>query len=78
MTILRYFDKIPNMQNSHTVSTKYLRDNLAEILERVAIGGEEFVVEKFGKARVKLVPANPKKSNNFFFQLGNTDTDNFC
>ena len=39
-----------------TVSIKDTRDNLAELVERVAIAGEEFVVTKFGNPKAMLVP----------------------
>lgn len=39
-----------------TMSIKDTRDNLAEIIDRVAVSGEQFVVTKFGKPRAMLVP----------------------
>ena len=47
------------MQNAQSISTKELRDNLSEILEKVAIGGQSFRVQKFGKEKALLIP--PKK-----------------
>lgn len=45
------------MQNLQTISTnKQLRDELSEVLERVAIGQQEFVVTKFGRRKAKLGP----------------------
>ncbi len=38
------------------VSIKQTRDELAELLDRVAFGGEEFVLTRFGKPRAMLVP----------------------
>ncbi len=50
------------MQNLQTISTKELRDNLAEILEKVAIGKQAFLVSKFGKEKAMVVPvASPAK-----------------
>lgn len=49
------------MQNLQIVSTKYLRDNLAEILEKVAIGGESFQVQKFGRIKAIIVPPQKVK-----------------
>ncbi|MGB9706713.1 MAG: type II toxin-antitoxin system prevent-host-death family antitoxin [Microgenomates group bacterium] len=55
------------MQNLQPLSTKELRDNLAEVLERVAIGKESFLVSKFGKEKALLIPVgalnNKQKSN---------------
>ena len=39
-----------------TISTKELRDKLSEILERVAIGRETFVIKKFGKVKAMITP----------------------
>ena len=44
------------MQNLQAITTKELRDNLAEILERVAIGKQNFLVSKFGKKKALIVP----------------------
>lgn len=44
------------MQTLQNISTKELRDNLAEILERVAIGKEIFAVSKFGKKKALITP----------------------
>ncbi len=44
------------MQDTQSISTKELRDNLSEILERVAIGGQSFRVEKFGKEKALIIP----------------------
>jgi antitoxin (DNA-binding transcriptional repressor) of toxin-antitoxin stability system len=44
------------MQNIQTISTKELRDNLSEILEKVAVGGQSFVVYKFGRKKAILNP----------------------
>lgn len=47
------------MQDIQSISTKELRDNLSEILEKVAIGGQSFEVKKFG--RVKAVISPPQR-----------------
>jgi prevent-host-death family protein len=48
------------MQTTHPITTKELRDNLAEILERVAIGKQTFIVSKFGRQKAKIVPLSSK------------------
>lgn len=47
------------MQNAQIISTKELRDNIAEILEKVAIGKQSFIVAKFGKVKAMLSPTSP-------------------
>ena len=51
------------MQNLQTISTKELRDNLSEILEKVAIGKMTFLVSKFGRRKALIIPppVNEKK-----------------
>lgn len=44
------------MQNLQLISTKELRDNLAEVLEKVAIGRQSFLVSKFGREKALIVP----------------------
>lgn len=44
------------MQNLQVISTKELRDNLAEVLERVAIAKQSFLVSKFGREKALIVP----------------------
>lgn len=39
-------------------TAKYVRANFAEVLDRVAIGKEAFLVTKFGKKRVYILPAD--------------------
>jgi len=46
------------MQNIPTVTTKEFRDNLAEILERVAIGRQKFLISKFGKEKALIIPVD--------------------
>jgi len=41
--------------DAHYVTTKELRANLAEILNRVAFGGEQIVVRRHGKPFVAIV-----------------------
>ncbi len=38
-----------------TLSVKQTREKLAEIIERVAYGGEEIIVTRFGRPQVKIV-----------------------
>ena len=40
------------------ITTKQLRDNLAEILEKVAIGRQSFQIMKFGKVKAKMIPVS--------------------
>ena len=44
------------------ISTKDLRNQLASVVDRVALRGESFVVTKFGQPRAMVVPI-AKKSN---------------
>lgn len=46
------------IKNLQLISTKELRDNLSEILERVAIGRQSFLVAKFGKKKAVISPTN--------------------
>ena len=48
------------MSNVRMVSVKDTRDNLAELLEQVAISGQQFVITKFGKPKAKLSPVEEK------------------
>ena len=41
-----------------SVSIKDTRDNLADIIDQVAIAGESFLVTKFGKAKAMITPIN--------------------
>ena len=41
-----------------SVSIKDTRDNLADIIDRVAIAGESFLVTKFGKVKALISPFN--------------------
>jgi len=43
-----------------SVSIKQLRDNLAQLIEEVAIGGKSIEVTKFGKPKAVIVPINQK------------------
>ena len=46
------------MQNLQLISTKELRDNLSEILEKVAIGRQSFSVAKFGRKKALISPTS--------------------
>ena len=46
---------------TQTLSIKDARSNLAEIVSRVEMTGDEIVITKFGKPRVMLVPLVDKK-----------------
>jgi len=39
-----------------SVSIKDTRDNLADIIDRVAVAGESFLVTKFGKVKAMITP----------------------
>lgn len=49
------------MLNHIQISTKDLRDNLAEILEKVAIGKQSFIVSKFGRQKAIITPVKTNK-----------------
>lgn len=44
------------------ISIKDTRDKLAEIINQVAIGGDVFVVTKFGEPRAMIVPITQAKT----------------
>jgi len=46
------------MQISQTVTIKELRDNLAQLIEEVAIAGKQIEITKFGKKKAVIVPVN--------------------
>lgn len=39
-----------------TISIKQTRDNLAELIEQVAIGKKTFIITKFGKPKARIMP----------------------
>jgi len=43
---------------AQSISIRETRNNLAELVDRVALAGDEFVVTKFGKPKAMLVPIN--------------------
>ena len=43
------------------VSIKDTRNNLANIIDQVAIGQNTFVITKFGKPRAMIIPVSGKK-----------------
>lgn len=45
-----------------TISIKDTRNNLANIISRVEMAGDEIVITKFGKPRARLVPVSKVKS----------------
>lgn len=53
------------MQNLQLISTKELRDNLAEILEKVAIGKQSFLVSKFGREKALITPVTSVSASKF-------------
>lgn len=48
------------MQDAQPISTKELRNNLSEILEKVAVGGQSFIVYKFGRKKAVINPPSRK------------------
>jgi prevent-host-death family protein len=42
------------------VTVKQMRNNLSDVLEKVAGGGEAFVVTKFGKQKAFIIPVDKK------------------
>jgi prevent-host-death family protein len=59
------------------ISIKNTRANLADLVDRVAFSGEEFVVTKFGKPKAMLVPVTTleKKSKGIFDEVFGTWKD---
>lgn len=49
--------------NHQTVTTKQIRDNLADIVDQVAVAGKSFVITKFGKKRAMIVPIQAEQAN---------------
>ena len=43
---------------TQVISIKDTRDKLADILDQVAVGGDVFVITKFGKPRAMIVPVS--------------------
>lgn len=39
-----------------TISIKDARNNLADIVSKVEMAGDEIIITKFGKPRVKIIP----------------------
>jgi prevent-host-death family protein len=39
-----------------SITVQQTRENFAEVIEKVAVAGEKFVVTKFGKPRAMIVP----------------------
>lgn len=50
------------------LSIKDTRNNLADVISRVEMTGDEVIITKFGKPRAMLVPLSNKKS-----AMGNLD-----
>lgn len=46
---------------TQTLSIKDARNNLADIVSRVEMAGDEVIITKFGKPRVKIVPLSIDK-----------------
>lgn len=47
---------------TQTLSIKDARNNLADIVSRVEMAGDEIIITKFGKPRVKIVPLSNDKA----------------
>lgn len=52
------------MQIIQTVTIKELRDNLAQLIEEVAIAGKQIEITKFGKRKAALIPLRNNKQKN--------------
>ena len=50
------------MQNTQTVTIKELRDNLAQLIEEVAIAGKQIEITKFGKKKAVISPIQKAKN----------------
>lgn len=53
---------------TQVLSIKDTRNNLADVISRVEMTGDEVIITKFGKPRAMLVPLSNKKS-----AMGNFD-----
>lgn len=58
----------------NNISTKELRDNLSEILEKVAIGKQTFLVSKFGREKVLIIPSENTKQKPKKIDFAKLDT----
>lgn len=47
---------------TQTLSIKEARNNLADIVARVEMAGDEIIITKFGKPRVRIVPLSKQKA----------------
>lgn len=45
-----------------TMSAKDIRNNFADVIDKVAVAGDTFVVTKFGKPRAMIVPISQSKA----------------
>ena len=45
-----------------TITIKETRNNLAELIEKVAVGNKTFIITKFGKAKAQLTPVSKNMS----------------
>lgn len=50
--------------NSTSISIKETRRNLSELIEKVALTGETFLVTKFGKPKALITPVATKMKDN--------------
>ncbi|MBI4096117.1 MAG: hypothetical protein HY425_00180 [Candidatus Levybacteria bacterium] len=50
------------------ISIKYTRDKLAEVINQVAIAGDEFIVTKFGEPKAMIVPIIKAKTQKSVFE----------
>lgn len=46
-----------------TVSIKQLRDNLAQLIEEVAIAGKQIEITKFGKPKAMIIPISSSRKS---------------
>lgn len=44
------------------ISIQKTRENLTEIIDQVAVGGDTFLVTKYNKPKVKIVPYKRRKT----------------
>ena len=49
--------------NYTSITIKETRENLSELIERVALRGENFLVTKFGKPKAVIMPLGTKDTN---------------
>ena len=63
--------------NHQTVTTKQIRNNLADIVDQVAVAGKSFVITKFGKKRAMIVPLQADQTDSAISNFENALHETF-